>query len=175
MKIKYLLMIIAALLIIMGGFCMMYEKKKDKITIEDLDTANIKSFYITYSNGYMMNAYTRYQLLVDNEKFIAKIKPYGIYEEDELVIEVNSELMEKISNVLVKYEVNKWNGFDKVDKDVLDGDSFSFSLSLKNDKSLSAHGYMRWPDHFRDVRDEINSMFMEIYNKEKGIKVDESI
>ena len=27
-----------------------------------------------------------------------------------------------------------------------------------------------WPDNYRNVRDEISDLFMEIYNKEKGIE-----
>ena len=166
MKTKLILMIVAALLIGIGGLCIVKEKMKDKININELEVSNIKSFYITYSNGYMINAYTRYQLILEDGVYIAKIKPYGVYEEDELEIKVEETLMEKIVNILVKYEVNKWNGFDKTDKYVLDGDSFSFSVLLNNDKSISASGYMMWPEHFRDVVGEISPLFMDIYNKE---------
>ena len=118
----------------------------------------------------MVNSYTRYSLIMEDGKYIVEIKPYGVDEDDKLEIEVEKPIIEKISNVLKKYEVNKWDGFNKSDQGVLDGDSFSFSLTLNNDKTIHASGYMRWPDHFRDVRDAISPIFMEIYNKEKGIE-----
>ena len=170
MKIKYVMIIIVIIVI---GVCCYLILNKNRIRNYNLDGSNIKSFYISYSNGYMMNAYTRYQLALESDKYIAKIKPYGVAEEDILEIEVEKELMENISEVLKKYEVNKWNGFNKTDKGVLDGDSFSFSVTLINDQSIEASGYMRWPEHYRDVVNEISPLFMSIYNKEKGIKENE--
>ena len=140
-------------------------RKKAAIKEEDLDVEKIKSFYITYSNGYAMNSYTRYELRLEDGKYLAEIKPYGVSEEDLLEIEVDKSVIDKIAEVLKKYEVNKWNGFDKTDQGVLDGDSFSLSVGLEDNKSISAHGYMMWPEHYRDVVSEISSIFMDIYNK----------
>ena len=162
MKTKYI--VIGVVILIVGVVCFMIFKKRDTIKEEDMDVTKIKSFYLTYTNGYAMNSYTRYQLRFDDGKYIAEIKPYGVSEDDLLEIEVDKEVMNKTVEILKKYEVNKWDGFDKTDQGVLDGDSFSLSVSLEEDKSISADGYMMWPEHYRDVVGEISPIFMDIYN-----------
>ncbi len=172
MKLKYILIIALVIIMAIGGFYYM-KYRKEKVKDEDLEIANIKSFYITYTNGYMMSSYTRYQLTIKDGIYMVEIKPYGVGEEDKLETEVTIDLLEEITKILKKYEVNKWDGFDKTDQGVLDGDSFSFLVSFNNDKSIHASGYMMWPKNYRNVRDEISTLFMNIYNKEKGIKEDE--
>ena len=139
--------------------------RKRKVKEEDLEISNIKSFYFTYTNGYMINSYTRYQIVIEEEKYIAKIKPYGKSEDEEKEIEINQDFIEKIVTILKKYEVTKWDGFNKSDHDVMDGDSFSISITMINDKSINASGYMKWPNNFRNVRDEISVLFMNLYNE----------
>ena len=173
MKIKYVIILGIIVILAIGGFYLMKSIKKGNNEEEKYDFSKIKSFYITYTNGYAMNSYTTYQLSVNNNKYMVKIKPYGIPEEELLEIEVDRKVVDKLIEILTKYEVNKWDGFDRVAKDVLDGNSFSLSITLEDEKTIDASGYMIWPDHYRDVINEISPIFMEIYNKEKGIKEDE--
>ena len=167
MKLKVVMMLIAVLVLIGGGI-MLFKNRSKKIKEDELNIENIKSFYFTYTNGYMINAYTRYHLSFEDNKYLVEIKPYGVSEEDKLETEVEKDVLEKIVNILKKYQVNKWNGFNKSDHGVMDGDSFNLSVNFLNDKAVSASGYMRWPNDYRNVRDEISDIFMEIYNKEKG-------
>ncbi len=169
MKLKYILIIALVIIMAIGGFYYM-KYRKEKVKDEDLEIANIKSFYITYTNGYMMSSYTRYQLTIKDGIYMVEIKPYGVGEEDKLETEVTIDLLEEITKILKKYEVNKWDGFNKSDHNVMDGDSFSLGIWFKDNKSIHASGYMMWPDNYRNVRDEISDLFMEIYNKEKGIE-----
>ena len=167
---KKVYVIIGLIIIVLGGCCYLIFRNKNRIKVDELDVSNIKSFYLGYSNGYMINSNIRYELKLEENKYIAKIKPYGVDDEDELTIEVSKEIMEKASEIFKKYEVNKWDGFNKSDHNVMDGDSFSLGIWFKDNKSIHASGYMMWPDNYRNVRDEISDLFMEIYNKEKGIE-----
>lgn len=166
MKLKYI--IIGLIIVIIGVCCYLILGNKKRIKDEELDS--VRSFYMTYSNGYMINAYTRYQLNIKDDKYIAEIKPYGVAEEDKLEIEVEKKVLDEITEVLKKYHVSKWDGFNKSDHGVLDGDSFSLSIYLNDDKSIQASGYMMWPENYRNVRDEISEIFMKIYNQEKKIE-----
>ena len=164
MKIKYLIIIGLVLFIAIDIFCYYKYFKKDGIADEELICDNITSFYISYSNGYAMNAYTTYEL---NNNYIAKIKPYLVDPDDTLEIKVEKDVMEKVVNILKKYKVGKWDGFHKTNKNVLDGDSFSLSVKMINGKEISASGYMEWPDNYKNVVNEISKVFMEIYDNEK--------
>lgn len=166
MKLKDILLITSV--IIIGVVLLMIFRKKD-ISIEEID--DIEYFSMFYTKGYMINSDIRYMVEYSEEekKYFVYIKPYGISEEDSLKILEPDGFRNKIKEILIKYEVGKWNGFNKSDHGVLDGDSFSLYVRFPNDKEIDASGYMKWPENYRNVRDEIDTLFMEIYNNEKGI------
>ena len=156
---KILYTVIPVVLIILLTILLVFiflpdDKKTTKIT-------EIKRFSFEYSEGYAANSYTRYKLECQ-AKCIATIKPYGMLEEDIKEYEVNSDFVNKLIDLFNKYEVVSWDGFDRVAKDVLDGDSFSFFLWIQGDIKIEASGYMLWPDNYRIVREEINSLFNSI-------------
>ena len=86
MKTKYIIIIGMIILTIIGGICLIkLLKDKDKpkpTTKEEWDYSKVKSFYITFSNGYAMDSYTVYQLIFENDVYTVKIKPYGINEDN---------------------------------------------------------------------------------------------
>lgn len=165
MKMKYIISIIV-LIIIVGGIIFYMQKMNNE---EDFLKVEIKSLYLSYSRGYMMNANIRYKFFYDKktDKYMVMVKPYLIDEDDELEVEVDNQLKDKLKDILVKYEVNKWDGFNKSDQNVLDGDSFSFGVNFDNDTSISASGYMMWPKNYREVVNELDNIFMDIYNQYK--------
>ena len=166
MKMKYL---IIGIIIVIAVSILCFIKFCGKNYV-DFNEREIKSFHLSYSNGYMMYANIVYEFKLENNKYMANIKPYLVADEEMLTIEIKKTIVDKIIDILKKYEVNKWDGFNKVDKNVLDGDSFSLSIWFQDDKSIYASGYMMWPKNYQNVRDEISDIFMEIYNKEKGIE-----
>ena len=162
MKIKYIMLFVVLVIVII--FLLVF-RRHDYIPKEELGVDNLKSFSLSYTSGYMMNSDTRYRLTYRDGEYIANIKPRLKDDEEGLEIAVNKEMMEEVSKILIKYDVGKWNGFDKVDKDVLDGNSFSFIVVLNDDKVIKASGYMKWPNNYREVVGEIEPLFMNIYNK----------
>ena len=154
--------IISIIVVIIALFLIFFNNKKNnKVVLKDTT-----SFRLFYTQGYMMNADTIYEYKKENDKYIMSIKPYLVDSENTVSFEVNNNIIKEIEDILNKYEVYKWDGFDKNDKDVLDGDSFSFSVSM-NDKSISAHGYMKWPDNYRNVKSEVSSIFERELNSHK--------
>ena len=137
-------------------------KNKKEITI-----SNIKYFHFSYSVGYAMNAYVIYELNYKDDKYIISIKPNGISDEEKKEVEVDNSFIQKLEEILKKYHVEKWNGFNKHDKNVLDGDSVSLNIRMENNDYLSASGYMKWPNNYGNVRGELDTIFMNIYNQNK--------
>ena len=109
-----------------------------------------------------MNAYTRYEINKKDGKYIATIKQYGKSDEEAQKVEVSENKVKELESILNKYNVIKWNGFNQNDKNVLDGDSFSLSIHMEDDKDISASGYMKWPDNYKNVREELNSFFEDL-------------
>ena len=69
--------------------------------------------------------------------------------------------------ILEDNNVVEWDGFNKFDKYVLDGNGFSFSLENKNGEKVSADGYMKWPKNYTTVKSKLDKIFNKIY-KEKS-------
>ena len=138
MKTKYVIIGIIVILII-GGVFLIVKKNKEKEIIKKVEIGELTSLYLGYSRGYMMNANIRYDFKYDKENNTYKviIKPYLIAEEDALEKEVDESFRDKLKEILVKYEVAKWDGFDKSDPNVLDGNDFSFGAWFKDNTSIS--------------------------------------
>lgn len=145
----FILIIILVLVILLSK-----EKK-----IEDM-----KYLRFSYSTGYHMYAYVIYEIELKDGKYIASIKPTDIPDEEAKEVELSKEEIQEIENKLNEYHVSRWDGFNKIDKNVLDGNSFSLTIRYKND-SIGAHGYMKWPYNYREVRAYLDSLFSK-YTKE---------
>ena len=161
MKLKSLLWIIIIVLIlfiITYVFYLKTKKENNPPEVKVKEIKDIKNLYYTYSVGYSIDAYYIYDIKCE-DKCTIKIKPNGYPEEEAKTYDLDQDSLNKIIEVLNKYEVRKWDGFNKSNKNVLDGDSFSFSITMMDGDSISASGYMMWPEHYRDVREELGEIF----------------
>ena len=111
-----------------------------------------------------MYAYVIYNLDFKNDKYAATIKPSGIPDEDITTVYFKEEDVLKIKNVLKKYQVYNWDGFRKYDKNVLDGNTFDFSVSFKDGTNIEANGYMMYPKNYREVKSELDDIFLNYIN-----------
>ena len=154
MKMRYI--VIGVILIVFIGVGLLMGLSKKEVEISE-----IKSLYFTYTRGYAMNAYVVYDLNCD-DNCILKYKPYGIDIEEAKKVKVSMDTIKKVKDILLKYEVSKWNGFNKTDNNVLDGDSFHLSIFMKDGESISASGYMTWPKNYGEVKVELDNLFNKI-------------
>ena len=152
---KYVLSGIVVVLLVLGVYVAVFSKPK---------SITIKKLTFSYSSNNMMYGYTRYELEC-TDKCMATVKVYGVPDEDAVTVEVDKEEVEELEKKLSKYEVYKWNGFKKSDRNVLDGNSFSFFLTTKDDDYIGATGYMKYPNNYSEVRSVLDSFF-EKYSKE---------
>ena len=158
MKIRYLLIILCIIITVVIFVIMLKKLKKVRIT-------NIKSIEFSYTKGYMINSNVSYKLEC-GDYCIATICPYGTAREDVKEFKVDKSVLLEIENILNKYDVISWNGFNKADKNVLDGDSFSINIKMSDGGKIDASGYMMWPEGYKEFVSEIDDFFMNIYNGE---------
>ena len=132
---------------------------KRNVKIEDL-----KSFHYSYSVGYYMYANVNYDITKDDDtdEYIAKIKDAGMPEEDARVYKLKESKVQEFVDMLNSTTIYKWNGFNKYDKDVLDGNSFSISINWGDHRNISAHGYMKYPKSYNEITSKIESWFSDI-------------
>ncbi len=127
----------------------------------NVKVSGITSFSYRYTAGNMVNADVYYGLEYRNGTYTATVKPNGTPEEDAESFKVDKMFEENLRAILEKYKVSKWNGFNKTNKMVLDGNSFYLDIYMEEGE-ISAHGYMSWPDGYADFKEEIINLFESI-------------
>lgn len=124
---------------------------------------NIKHLRYSYTGGYAMYAYTIYEIDFKDGNYYLTIKPNGVPDEEKQEVKMKKEDIKKIEDILNKYNVSFWDGFNKTDKNVLDGNSFSFTLDYDENKTIHAYGYMMYPKNYREVKTELIDLFSNYY------------
>ena len=161
MKTKYIVLIISGvllLLLILLILVLLLLPKDKKIE-------NITHLRFSYTTGYHMNASVSYEIDLIDDKYILKVKPTDIPEEETKEYILSKEKVLEIENKLNEYHVSRWNNFNKNNQYVLDGDSFSINIK-SNDLEISASGYMMWPNNYREVRSYLDTQLGSLYKEE---------
>lgn len=161
----FLIIIVVSLIII---FIILKPKLKAK---KNINITNIQKFEFSYTKGYAMNSNIVYIMECEDDCLVT-IKPYDKSEQEKVEAKIDDEFIKQLEKILNKYSVSKWDGFDKAAKNVLDGDSFHVYITYDDNQRVSASGYMMWPDRYKNVRGEIDELFMDVYEQNHGIEVD---
>lgn len=140
------------------------------LKLKKVEIKKVKSFSFGYSVSMMINGNVSYNYKC-GERCLVSVKPNEVNMEDPVVVEVDEEFGKKLEELLKKYEVNKWNGFDKSDLNVLDGNSFHLSVTMEDDQYISASGYMKYPKNYREFSSELSSLFEPLYNPDSKEKI----
>lgn len=124
---------------------------------------DIRSFRFSYQVGNYMNGSVAYELKQEEDgSYTATVKPNQVAEEDAKKYKAGKDFADELAAFLREKKVNRWNGFQKSDRHVLDGNGFSFSLWTTEDKNISASGYMRWPRGYDEVKAGIEAIFAKL-------------
>lgn len=124
---------------------------------------DIKSFHFSYQVGNYMNGSVSYELkLQEDGSYLATVKPNQVAPEQADSYVVDKAFADELAAFLREHKVQRWNGFQKSNKHVLDGNGFSFSLWTTEDKNISASGYMRWPRGYDEVKAGIEAIFAKL-------------
>ncbi len=124
----------------------------------------INKLEYSYTSGYAVNSDVSYKIDCE-DKCILIIKEYGKDEKDVIKKSLTNKDMDEFEDMLNKYHVISWKGFNKSDKNVLDGNSFSFHLRYNDDEKLSASGYMMYPDHYKNFKENFENYIDEIKSR----------
>ena len=156
---KILIIILIIVLLLIGGLVLMFSIKKK------VDIVNITKLHLSYSTSTMMYGNVIYEIELKDNKYNLHIKPNMVPDEDAIETEISKGDMLKIEEILNNNKVYKWDGFQKSDKYVLDGNSFSFWVYFDDEKDIHASGYMMYPDNYGKVETELENIFKKYYKE----------
>ena len=128
---------------------------------------SIRSFDFGYGTGNMMNASVRFEVRYDRKEgtYTAVVKGSGVAEEDADVYPIDESFLNELIVFLNENEIQKWDGFQKSDKHVMDGNGFHLSIWTHEGDTISASGYEKYPKNYNDVKNGIITIFAKL-NKE---------
>ena len=137
---------------------------KKKLEIKDT-----KHFYYSYSVGDYKDASYAYELDLQEEgKYIMSYKADEVSDEDKLTKEVDEEIVKELEHILTDNKVYKWNGFHESDKNVLDGDGFSFIYRRVDKEEISASGYEMYPTGYINLKNDIIALYKKVFEENKS-------
>ena len=147
-------------IILWGGFLTMFLSFLGGC--RSVPVTEIRTFRFSVTENMSMYGQTVYELEVkDDGTGVITVKPCDVPDEEAVTAAVDADFVRGLEAMLRENGVGGWNGFDRVDKRVLDGRSFSLSVTMAGGKSISAHGYMKWPKNYREVRAALDEMFTQ--------------
>ena len=77
---------------------------------------------------------------------------------------LKQETIPKIMDIIGRYDVLSWDGFDKDNRWVLDGEMFTFKLVLSDGTNVYARGSNSFPQNYRNVVSELEAVFEDPEN-----------
>ena len=82
---------------------------------------------------------------------------------------VGRSVLDDVQTIIKKYGAREWNGFNKRDDSVTDGDSFSLRIQYNSGAKVDTRGTNDFPDNYWDFDKEIKMYFSRlISNFEKS-------
>lgn len=139
-------LVVVALVIILIGILLIFTEPPYE--------GKIKSFHFGSGSWTYMN----YDLKKEDGKIIFKAEGVG-EKPNQVEKEVDEEILNKLEDIINTNKVNKWDGFNKTDKNVMDGESFNLTITYEDGKVVNASGYMIFPKRYNTVSREIDKLF----------------
>ena len=128
--------------------------------------AHIKRFYFHY-DGTIGGDTHNYNLVVEDRKAIFKLEDFEVIPSDdpewsthrEMVDTLDMTMVRELEQLCTKHEVYKFNGFDKDNPFVTDGEGFSLRIVYDNGKEIEARGMNRFPNGYREFEKDLEELF----------------
>ena len=129
---------------------------------------DIISFKFRYTYNNSKDGFVEYIILKGDNEHGASVKLRNESAEERREFPVRSEDVLRLEEILNRYKVGKWDGFHKSNKYVLDGNSCSMYVKTKDGTHIEANGYMRYPAKYKEVRQELDGLFEDLYRGYKA-------
>lgn len=84
------------------------------------------------------------------------------HREEAYTVQVDGDFAAALKEILVRYQAQRWDGFDKSRSGLQDGVQFTFRCSFADGTDISARGYGARPDTCGDAMKEIDALVMKL-------------
>ncbi len=155
-KFKIIAGVAAAVVVVIALAAVLVFKIGADRTVRD---GNITSF--SFSHGSFWSGDRDYVLTKQDNLALLTEKCMGCRDSFEVSKTVDGNYLGEVADIIEKYEIAKWDGFDESDN-VTDGEGFTLKVTYDDGKSIEAHGYMKFPTNYKEARDEFDKLFEKL-------------
>lgn len=85
--------------------------------------------------------------------------------EREYTLDMTAEEAEALASLVQNHELNRWNGFDRVDRHALDGTAFELVLRYEDGQEVRASGSNAFPEGYKAAHEGILEFFGSLMEK----------
>ncbi len=75
--------------------------------------------------------------------------------------EIDETVIDQLVGIIEEENIFAWDGFDRHNKDVRDGFSFSLRVEFEN-KKIKASGYMEYPENFKESHERLSGYLLSL-------------
>ena len=122
-----------------------------------VNTSGVTGFCYSYDGSVGGNSYSyRIESEGDVVTFTCEMQmsDYG-----EMSCSVEPEILEQLNDIYLEHNIARWDGFNKVATEVLDGDGFFVSFDFEDGGYMSAYGTNAYPEGYGDFCTAIEELF----------------
>lgn len=93
---------------------------------------------------------------------------------EKLEVDLNDEIMDQLETIVHEHQMHDWDGFNKTDSNVMDGEGFSLYIDFMDNTRIAAHGSNVFPEGYDDAEGLFNDLFWDIVktHEAKIVKAD---
>ena len=153
---KILVIVLVGGLLVSGAMMFLNRRKYN---------SDVVYYHSGNSNGYsQMRSYV--ELTVRDGKALVRYpESSDMFSETVIEKEVSLQIVSEMNDLLKKYRIYRWDGYQKSNPYVMDGSSWNLNIRLANGQTITASGYMMYPDNYREFINEQAALFAK-YLKE---------
>ena len=135
---------------------------------KNVPITTLQSLNFNYTTGTALYQRVNYEVkLEDGVYTVGRLLPDEA-DEDVKTAVLPEERVRELEQLFRDNKVGRWDDFHGSNKHVMDGNSFSISIHMTDDGIISAHGYVSYPPHYREVRDGIERILNTAFPEESA-------
>jgi len=131
--------------------------------------SGIQSFKFYYNNSFGASSYS-WDVTEEEGKIIFTYESMQHEEFGEMMMECGQEIPDSLYGIYKDIRIAEWDGYDKYNPNVLDGDGFSLIIMFKDGTKMSAHGSNACPERYGDFENAIIEVLEPLQEKILGMK-----
>ena len=126
--------------------------------------SGISAFEYHYNGSIGANSYS-YKVEEKDGKVMFTYEAMQHGEFGDMILECEPEILDRLYKVYKEQRLAEWDGYDKYNPQVLDGDGFSVNIKFKDGGSMSASGSNAFPVRYADFKSDMYEILKPLEEK----------